>query len=571
MLDAPHLEQCTSLERVFCGGDVLTPALRDQFADRLPWVELCNLYGPTETTIDAASWVCTPRECGDRVPIGRPIANVRLHVVDAGGNESPTGVPGELWIAGAGVAAGYLGDVDKTERRFVRDSFDGSGRVFRTGDRVRRRGDGALEFLGRLDDQVKVRGVRIEPGEIEVALVGHPGVREAAVVGPDLVAYVVPNDPACAPSTNDLRRFLSDRLSSVMVPRDFVLLDRLPRLSNGKVDRRSLPLVNEARDQRADRVAPTTLVEQRIADIWRELLGVESIGVTDDFFLLGGHSLLAARLVARLETAFGETIPMATLFREPTVSALARLLGRNTPDSPSLLVPLRSGGTEPPLFLVHGLSGSALVYMDLVRHLDFDRPVFAVNAQGLDDDSTPLATIEQMASRYVAAIREVCPTGPYLLGGWSMGGVIALEMAAQLRDLGAVVELVMLLDSAPPSFVNDSLAGRDGPPHPTLNGTEGDARSTRVVRANVAAIRQHRPRSSVAPVLIRSEATAGAVADETLGWRGVGFELASNHTVPGDHESMLRGPNSIALAELISGLLADGLRPEPESPVAELV
>jgi amino acid adenylation domain-containing protein len=569
LLDAPHLERCASLHRVFCGGDVLTPALRDGFADRLPLVELCNLYGPTEATIDTASWVCTARESGDRVPIGRPIANARLHVLDSLGNESPTGIPGELWIGGAGVAAGYLGNVDKTERRFVCDRFEGHGRLFRTGDKVRRRADGALEFLGRLDDQVKVRGVRVEPAEIEAALTGHLNVRDAAVAGPNLTAYVVPVDLACPPSASDLRRFLSDRLSDVMVPRDFVIIERLPYLPNGKVDRRSLPLVNDARAQQRECIAPSTLVEERIADIWRELLGVETLGVTDDFFSLGGHSLLAARLVARLESAFGKSIPMAALFRDPTIVGLARSIDRETPNSRSLLVPLRSGGTGAPLFLVHGLSGSALVYMDVARRLDSDRPVFAINARGLDDNSQPLATIEQMASLYVAAIREIRPEGPYLLGGWSMGGAIALEMAAQLRELGECVELVMLLDSAPPRFVA-SLDGHDEQ-HQKFERAETDQRTGSVVRANLTAIRQHRPRPGIAPVLIRAHATANAVADETFGWRDAGCEPLANHVIPGDHESMLRAPHSMRLAEVMSEVLACVQRPNPELQIKELV
>jgi thioesterase domain-containing protein/acyl carrier protein len=355
-----------------------------------------------------------------------------------------------------------------------------------------------------------------------------------------------------------------------MVPRDFVIIDRLPYLPNGKVDRRSLPLVNEAAAQQRERVAASTLAEERIADIWRELLSVETLGVTDDFFSLGGHSLLAARLVARLESAFGKAIPMATLFRDPTIAGLARSIDRETPNSPSVLVPLRSGGTGAPLFLVHGLSGSALVYMDVARRLDSDRPVFAINARGLDDSSHPLATIEEMASLYVEEIRDTHPGGPYLLGGWSMGGVIALEMAAQLRELGECVDLVMLLDSAPPRFVAASLDGHDEQLQ-KLNRAESDERIGRVVRANLAAIRQHRPRPGIAPVLIRAHATATAVADETFGWRAVGCEPLANHVVPGDHESMLRAPHSMRLAEVMSEVLACVQRPHPESHVKELV
>ena len=597
LLDAPGVEDCRSLVRVFCGGDVLTPALRDRFTARLPWAELCNLYGPTEATIDSTGFRCAADASGRRVPIGRPIANARVYVLDETGREAPVGVPGELHIGGVGLARGYLNDAVETARRFVPDPF-GGGRLFRTGDRARRRADGALEFLGRLDGQIKVRGVRVEPGEIEAALLAHPGVREVAVVGPDLVAYVVGQGAAPLPLGAEWRRFLVDRLPDVMVPREVVVLDRLPRGSNGKLARDQLPAAPRRGGPTGSVVAPRNDLERQVAQVWRELLEVGTIGVGDDFFTLGGHSLLATRLVARLETVFGTSIDVASFFRQPTVEGLSRIIAGADRASASLAIALRPSGAKPPLFLVHGLSGSALSYLDLARWLDADRPVFAIRAQGTEEGEQTLTTIEQLAGRYVEAVRAIRAEGPYLLAGWSMGGVIALEMARQLRTTGSTVELVSVLDSSPsplalsswPADMRDTMLRRlveglgveELPARGDLfwslsideqlavleervlatsastpNGARGRVvRQLRVVRANVAAVHAHRSHPSEGPVaLIRAEASTSTFADESFGWRDVVGEELSIHTVPGDHHSLLREPGCIAVARLLDALL----------------
>ena len=330
-LEEPGIEGCRSLRRVVASGEALTPELVRRFHERLPGVALENLYGPTEASVDVTFQPCLPDAQGRAVPIGRPIANTRIHLMDHGGRPVPLGVAGELWIGGANVGRGYLGRPELTAERFIPDPLDAresGSRAYRTGDLARRRPDGALEYLGRIDHQVKLRGVRIELGEIESALLRHPGVREAAVVVREdrgirrLVGYVAPAGIATA---DELRRFLLARLPEVMVPARFVELDALPLSPNGKLDRRALP----APDPGAPEAAwepPATAREEILAGIWAEVLGLDRVGALDNFFALGGDSILSIRLLSRVRE-LGMDLSLQQLFQHQTVRDLARAAG----------------------------------------------------------------------------------------------------------------------------------------------------------------------------------------------------------------------------------------------------
>ena len=330
-LEEPNLGRCASLRRVTTGGEALPLDLQELFFTRLR-AGLHNGYGPTEATISATFWTCERESDRRTVPIGRPIANTRIYVLDRHLRPVPVGVPGELHIGGDGLARGYLGRAGLTAERFVPDPFTDvpGARLYRTGDRARYRGDGTLEFLGRLDYQVKIRGFRVEPGEIAATLAEHPGVGDGIVVaredGPGdrrLVAYIVPAVGASPPGTDELRGFLQARLPGHMIPSAFVVLDAMPLTPSGKVDRRALPAPEHTRAGLEDLVTPRTPVEEAIAEIWIALLKLERVGVHDNFFALGGHSLLAAQLVARLRAAFGLDLPLRALFETPTVAGLA--------------------------------------------------------------------------------------------------------------------------------------------------------------------------------------------------------------------------------------------------------
>ncbi|MFE7559171.1 amino acid adenylation domain-containing protein [Kitasatospora sp. NPDC057500] len=334
-----EVEECTGLRRVVCSGEALPRDLQDRFLAR-SGARLYNLYGPTEAAVDVTHWTCRPD--GDPlrpVPIGRPIANTRIHVLDGAGRPVPVGVPGELYIGGRGLARGYLNRPELTAERFVPDPFgpDPAARLYRTGDLARFREDGAVEFLGRLDHQVKLRGLRIEPGEIEAALTAHPGVREAVVTARErragdvrLVAHLTAAGGGEPPGTAELAAHLRGRLPEYMVPGAFAVLDALPLTPSGKVDRAALP---EPDDGRSPAAAPFTApgagLERTLAGLWRKVLGIERVGAHDNFFDLGGHSLLMAELRSLLAADTGHRVSMVELFQHPTVASLAAHLARS--------------------------------------------------------------------------------------------------------------------------------------------------------------------------------------------------------------------------------------------------
>jgi acyl carrier protein len=403
---------------------------------------------------DPAAWPLLP-------PIGRPIANTRIHLLDRGGHPVPVGVPGDLHVGGVPLARGYLDRRELTASRFLPDPFgdEPGARVYLTGDRARWLADGTLEYLGRSDNQVKVRGFRVELGEVEAALVAHPAVRAAAVVvreeRPDdkrLVAYVVPENLP-GPSATEVRAFLQRTLPEYMLPSAFVTLHALPLSPNGKVDRRALPALDRGRGDDRTFVPPRDEVEQRLAEIWRRLLALEGpVGVTDDFFDLGGHSLLAVRLFAEIERAFGTHLPLALLFEGATIESLAIRLRPQPGPTPlrTAVVPIQHGEpSRPKLFLTPWISGEVLGYRELVAHLGKDQPVYALEAVGLDGRTRPIRSVEEMARYHVSELRKVQPEGPYLLGGYCFGGVVAFEMARQLHDQGQEVSLLALMDASP--------------------------------------------------------------------------------------------------------------------------
>jgi amino acid adenylation domain-containing protein len=475
-LEEEDVRRCTSLQRVFAGGEALPKEVCERFDEQLE-AELCNLYGPTEVSIDSSFWPFRRGELRASVPIGRPLDNLRTLVLDRVFQPVPVGAPGELYVSGVGLARGYVGRPDLTAERFLPDpwSVEPGARLYRTGDRVRHGADGLLEFLGRADHQVKIRGFRIEPGEIEAALADQPGIESAVVLvrddlpgGPGLVAYFVAEE-GTAPSAGELRRALRDRLPDYMVPSLFVELGSLPFTPSGKLDRRALFQIRPevVRDGASGWMPPRDMVELELLRIWEDLLGVRPVGVAEDFFDLGGHSLLAVRLFARIEASFGCKLPLALLFQVRTVERLAatlrkgRTAGPGLPESP--LVAIQPGGDRPPFFCVHAVGGSALSYALLAHQLGSDQPFYGLQAQGLDGGAPSADGIEEMASRYVEAIREVQSSGPYCLGGWSMGGLVAYEMARQLRARGEEIALLAMIDTpipaAEPESDLDRLAG----------------------------------------------------------------------------------------------------------------
>jgi thioesterase domain-containing protein len=416
---------------------------------------LVNVYGPTETTIWSTAGRVDP-EAG--IDLGTPLDNTRLYVTDPSGRLVAPGMYGELWIGGTGVAHGYWGRPELTEERFRSDLPCAPGeRLYRTGDRVRWSADGRLQHHGRLDSQVKVRGYRIELAEVEAVLGAVAGVSAAAVVVREdrLVAYLVPADAADvgSPSAADVLAAAARSLPPYMVPSAVVVLREFPLTANKKIDRKALPAPQG--NSTAAFLEPRDAVEITLARMWGELLGVERVGIRDDFFELGGHSLLAVRLVAMIRDEWGRQLKVNDLLRHSTIEALAVQLRGQAAAPAGPLVTLRQGdGEQRPLLLMHPFGGTVFCYVELARRLPAGLPVLAIEAPGLGVAGGSEMTVEAMAAHYLSLIREVQPEGPYALGGWCFGGVLAFEAARQLRRDGESVELLVAIDSRAPIAAN---------------------------------------------------------------------------------------------------------------------
>ncbi|MFD0076937.1 amino acid adenylation domain-containing protein [Streptomyces sp. NPDC127166] len=458
------LDTLRQLREVWTGGDVAGPASVQRVLTHCPDTVLVHSYGPTETTFASHNqWFGTGERAlrGAGLHLGRPMDNTRSHVLDDALRPVPPGVPGELYIAGAHVARGYVGRAGLTAERFVPDPFEGDGsRMYRTGDRVMWTAAGELRFLGRADGQIKLRGVRIEPGEVERALAAHSSVGQALVVvredrpgEKNLVGYVVPRadaSVASGPSVTEAELLDAARatLPEHLVPSAVVVLDALPLTVNGKPDRAALPAPHRPVAAEGGR-KPRNAREEVLCGLFAEILDVPEVGIDDNFFALGGHSLLGVRLVNRIRGVLGIERTVRDLFRLPTPAGLLGLPeddGDGTAAALGVLLPLSTRGTRRPLFCVHPGTGVGWAYAGLARHLGDDQPLYALQARALSEPGHRPRSVEAMADDYLEQIRQVQPWGPYRLLGWSYGGLVAHTMAVRLREAGERVELLALMD-----------------------------------------------------------------------------------------------------------------------------
>lgn len=591
-----------SVRTINLAGEPLKTTLVRQLYELDTVSEVFDLYGPSEDTTYSTFALRNP----ERATIGRPISNTQAYILDPDQHLVPIGVPGELHLGGAGLARGYLNRPELTAEKFVRNPFSSvpGARLYKTGDLARYLRTGEIEYLGRMDNQVKIRGLRIELGEIESVISQSPAVRENVVIVREdqpgdkrLVAYVVLNELSTA-RISELRTSLEQKVPAYMVPSAFVELDRLPLTPNGKVDRKALPPPDRTELQRARFVAPRDEIESKLAKLWERVLDTAPVGVTDSFFDLGGNSLLAARMFGETTRLFGKNLPLATLFREGTIEHLASLVRHKEDDELkgrwSSLVSIQPGGSKRPLFCVHGVGGNVLTYRTLAQYLGSDQPLYGLQSAGLDGKQTHHTTVEEMAAHYIEAIRDLQPEGPYFLGGLSFGGIVAFEMARQLQRRGRKVACVALLDSPTDicstgyklaqriqahfdnllrlsfgaRFKYLSQIARTGKRklksriwrigyrwyEDTQNRLPPALRNTKEI--NYHAAREYVLKSYPGRVALfrASDRTSLDREDELLGWDKFAAEV-DLYCVPGDHVSMVNEPNVRVLAERLKECL----------------
>ncbi|TCS92395.1 non-ribosomal peptide synthetase [Hazenella coriacea] len=443
----------TYLTHVFTGGELLPVELRERFLEKMS-IPLINLYGPTEACIVTTYWDCREKLISPTIPIGRPVSNTEIYVLDQHQQPVPMGVAGELYIAGDCLAEGYLDRPELTKEKFVPHFLDSatSFKMYRTGDLVRWLPDGNLQFLGRIDNQVKIRGMRIELGEIQSVLESFSEVKEAIVQvqktsdgSSQLVSYLVPQIQGEL-NISEIQKRIKERLPEYMVPKYCIQIDRIPITINGKVDVQALPTLTFQESNTY--VAPRTQLELKIAQVWEKVLKIQRIGVTDNFFSIGGHSLKAVEMIGELKKELGIHVTLPTLFYHQTIAELALFLEKDEVHPHHGVIPIQIGqGTTTPLFLIHPGGGGALCYIHLAKSLGNDFTVYGIEAMGFDHGEVPLSDLHAMAQLYVKWIQEVQPEGPYRLAGWSLGGTIAFEMARLLEEEGVKVDFVGLLDA----------------------------------------------------------------------------------------------------------------------------
>lgn len=451
-------EELLPLRQVLAAGDVLSVSLAARLTTKLPNCRLINAYGPTENSVYTTAYAVHRVSMTDRsIPIGRPIANDRVYILDKYLELLPVGIVGELYATGDGIAQGYLHNPELTTEKFIPNPFSNKATLlYKTGDLARYQTDGNIEFIGRVDNQVKVRGCRIELGEIETVISRHPNIRHCIVSAStsreglkSLIAYVVLRTNVRL-NQKELRSFVRLELPDYMVPSLFIAISEVPLTPVGKLDRGALPEPHTTTESDWKHVEPRNDTETKLAEMWGKLLNLSKVGVTDNFFDLGGHSLLAMRMFADIQRTFEKKLAVSILFQEDTIEKLAQVIDRTASPATSSLVPIKGDGIKPPLFCIHALDGEVIGYRNLALHLGGNQPVYGLKLESADVGDH--ISIEGLAEKYIREIYRIQPSGPYFLAGHSLGGIVAYEMAQQLYRKGQDVALLALFDTKNPQY-----------------------------------------------------------------------------------------------------------------------
>ena len=565
--------------KMLCGGEALRRDLAEELLTKGD--ELWNMYGPTETTV----WSCIEHVTlnDNLISIGRPIANTNIYILDPYLQPVPIGIRGMLFIGGSGLSPGYLNLPDLTEKKFIQHPFipGTAQRIYMTGDMARYLPDGRIEYLGRNDQQVKIRGFRIELPEVESTITEHPAVKRAVVSQhtfngqKSLVAYIVFSNPESA-TVPQLRSFLKQTLPEYMLPVSFMPVASIPLTPNGKVNYKELP-TPQITVEDAD-ITPRNFVERNLVRIWEEVLNVRPVRIGSNFFDLGGHSLLAIRLLNNVEKVFGIRLPIATIFQSPTVEEMALVIsGKIAPPDWSVVIPIQSHGSQRPLYLVHGAGGGIMGYTALSKALGTDRPFYGLQARGVENQEEPHDRIDDMAAYYIDQIKRIQPTGPYNLAGYSFGGMVAYEMACQLRDQGEHVGLLAILDTYAmsrqtalkllwhpsnflkflvniPGWIIDQAVLKFNRNSKTSYVPE----RKHVFEAHIEAIRLYHPRQYDGKVSLFRVRTFSLLRsfDSEFGWGELASGGVDTYIISGSHFNMLEEPFVTRLANELKSSLA---------------
>jgi amino acid adenylation domain-containing protein len=621
--------QLPSLRYAFFGGEALHGRDAVRMRELAPHARIVNFYGATETP-QAIAWCAVRPDLDGPAPVGKGAPGTQLLIRNHAGRLAGVGELGEIYVRSRNLARGYLDDERLTSERFVSNPFSSADgiRLYRTGDLGRYRADGMVDHYGRADRQLKIRGHRIEPSEIEAALTGLPGVSEAVVLADDragqaqLLAFYVCSS-GLRPQPAQLRLHLADRLPEYMVPVWYVQVNAIPLTPNRKIDSAALLRLTGQAGAAVKTFTPAASdIERKLEEVWRDVLGLDHVGVHDNFFEIGGHSMAAARLVARLRAALGSDLPLRAIFLSPTIAGLAQHLryepaanawvySEELPRSESLVV-IQPGGARPPLFFVVGYLNpdeTLLILSRLAAHLGPDQPVYGFRPRWMEAAGEPYESVLEMAKECIADMRMVQPTGPYFVGGYCLAGTVALEIAQQLLREGEEVHMLALLDSGRPHWLRTSAAGvmylRDRVIHiwdviRTIVGGRGGTRRELIVRM---VRRKFGARENAAPLLptegsdadrrhqlrrghwrmmhdYRAKSYAGRILwvasqkwyrfDRVFGWKGVAAGGLTVYTLPGNHEAMLT-THSPRLAEILrqeidSVVVAPAPSTSPEVP-----
>ncbi|MBK8226302.1 MAG: amino acid adenylation domain-containing protein [Flavobacteriales bacterium] len=572
MLVDEQLDRLRGLKHILTGGDVLSvPHVKKALKALGPNV-LINGYGPTEnTTFTCCFPINNEASITDSVPIGFPLNNTTVHVLDEQRNPVPVGRKGELYTGGDGVALGYWRRDDLTAEKFIDDPFSGKSgaKLYRTGDIVKWQNDGSIAFIGRADGQVKIRGFRIELGEIENALNDLPSVKDKVVAarqdGPgekQLACYIVPSEThtgAHDELLNTAREHLRAKLPLYMVPTGFMVLNELPLTANGKIDRRALPMpAAQTSALKAEHVAPRNTIERALAAIWSKVLNASDIGIHDDFFDLGGHSLIGIQLLGQVEQQFGKALPLKTLFEAPTIAQFADLLkGEGAAHDWKNLSLIQPEGDGLPLFCVHGDEASHFI----PKYLGSTRPFFAFFHQGEDGKRIEYTTVESIASHFIREMKQAKPKGPYLLTGFSFGGVVAFEMAQQLAAAGDEVPLLALIDTYSPALHAAAIESDKRFYTPLKNaiyrwivrralrngGTvPARFRNFHIIDTYDSAVLGYQPRPWAGKMIVLK--AEGSWGPKEMGWSALAKGGLEVKVLPGDHYSIIKEPHVKELA-----------------------